>query len=311
MAILMMCVLLLSGCVWQDIFTVLDTFQESPPQTTNIAYASGPDNILDVYLPAQGSGPFPVVMLIHGTEVNKDYFTGTNTVQDLVAQGYAAVSIHYAEPTPTNPNSVMDDAACALAWIHNSSRTYPFDTSNVVVLGHSRGAAMAILLAVIDEPGLLLGNCEYRLPDANWVKGAVGYGGSYAVPAVSFANPNFQKTLQDSVGMTAEQIQALETVLSTVPPEEWRSSPQMPEPLRLLANFLPLAWLDGSEPPILLVHGENDERTPVIESQAFANILAAKGVPLTLVIIPGAFHRLNQDALHDALFTFLDTVTGR
>jgi len=162
----------------------------------------------------------------------------------------------------------------------------------------------------MDDLSPLLQNCAYRLPDSAIIKGVVGYAGAYAIPDVSFANPDFLSNLQQSGGLTDEQIQTIVTLFSTIPPEAWRTSPELPEQLRLFASFMPTAWLDGDEPPFLLVYGELDEHNPVIESQAFADILVAKDTPVTLVAIPGAFHRLNQEALHDPLLRFLAAVTG-
>jgi acetyl esterase/lipase len=303
-AVLLVCLLVLvTGCD-RSIFAV------GRPPVTDVAYASGPDNLLDVYLPGWGSGPFPVVMLIHGTGVGKSYFDGTGTVQDLAANGYAAVTIDYPELTADNPAALINDTACALAWVYNNGGEYPFDTGNVVLMGHSRGASMAALLAAMDDLSPLLQNCAYSLPDSANIKGVVGYGGTYATPETSFSDPDFLSNLQQSGGMTTEQVETIATLFSTIPPEEWRTSPEIPEQLRLLATFMPPAWLDGSEPPFLLVYGENDEFTAPSESQAFARALEAKGIPVTLVAIPGAFHRVNQEALHAPLLRFLAAVTG-
>lgn len=278
-----------------------------PLPVTDVAYGDGANNLLNVYLP-DGPGPFPVVLLFHGTDVSKDYFAGTLTTDDLIANGYAAVSADYRVPTPADPFGAINDAACALAWIYASGDTYPFDTRHVIVLGHSRGAAMAALLGVRDDLTPLLDGCAYTLPSANPVTAVVTYGGNYASQEVSFTDPMFMEALRRMAGMSDEQMQALLAALAAVPPADWRSSPQLPEAVRQFAAFLPLAWLDGSEPPFLVVHGEIDEFAPAAEARVFAQALEAVGVPVTLAVLPGQYHRINQEALHEPLLAFLDQV---
>ena len=52
------------------------------------------------------------------------------------------------------------------------------------------------------------------------------------------------------------------------------------------------AWIDGSEPPILLIHGMADTLCDPVESQAFADLLTAAGVEVQVELIPGARHGL-------------------
>jgi dipeptidyl aminopeptidase/acylaminoacyl peptidase len=111
-------------------------------------------------------------------------------------------------------------------------------------------------------------------------------------------------------GLSDEELQSWFDILSAIPPTQWRNAPDIPEPIRGFASFLPLAWLDGSEAPFLVVHGAIDEIAPAAEAQVFAAALQAAGVPTTLAILPDMYHRLNQEALHDPLFAFLADVTS-
>ncbi len=254
--------------------------------------------------------PFPVLLLIHGTDVDKNYFVGTSTTTDLVDNGYAAVSIHYRAPTLVNSIAPLQDAVCSLAWIYANSQTYPFDTQNIVVFGHSLGAGIAAVMTTLDDLHPLLEGCAYTLPAADAIRGTVTYGGSYGTPEASFSDPTFVYTLKLLAGLNDEEFQSWLDMLSTIPPTQWRSAPDMPEILRQKASYLPLAWLNGNEPPFLVVQGALDELTPVAEAQVFAKTLQAAGVPTTLAILPGMYHRVNQEALHDPLFTFLADVSA-
>ncbi len=264
-----------------------------------------PENRLNVYLP-DGDGPFPTVLLIHGTDVNKNYFADTGTTADLTAHGYAAVSIEYRAPTAENLTAGLQDTLCALAWIYANSRSYAFDTDNIVMFGHSRGGSMATLLATRDDMRPLQGDCPNALPIANNIKAVITYGGSYGTPEVSFSDPFFISVIQQYSGLPEEQITAVFDVLAAVPPSQWLTTPDLPELVQQFAANLPLAWVDESDPPFLVAHGGIDEMAPPSEAEAFDRALRAAGVSSTLAIIPNGFHRVNQEAFHKALFKFLD-----
>lgn len=75
--------------------------------------------------------------------------------------------------------------------------------------------------------------------------------------------------------------------LREVPPADWRESEDISEQARAFARHLPLYWVDGSEVPFLIVHGEADEFVPPGESEAFAAWLQSAGVAAEFVLIPG------------------------
>jgi len=59
------------------------------------------------------------------------------------------------------------------------------------------------------------------------------------------------------------------------------------------ANFV-----DGDEPPFLLVHGDRDHTVDVKNSQELAARLQARGEPATLLVLPGASHFATVSALY-------------
>ncbi len=78
--------------------------------------------------------------------------------------------------------------------------------------------------------------------------------------------------------------------LRGVPPGDWKSSEDLTPEAREFAAGLPLYWIDGSEPPFLILHGDADDIVPPAESQAFADILEEQGVTAEFQPVPGASH---------------------
>lgn len=60
--------------------------------------------------------------------------------------------------------------------------------------------------------------------------------------------------------------------------------------------------------PVLLLHGERDERVPVRQAQAFAAQLAARGAAVTLRIFPNTTHGIPVGDQFREVYPFLDRV---
>ena len=113
----------------------------TPQPIKNISY--NPDWVLDVHLPEAADGPFPTLLLLHGTSQKKSslyplaaYFT---------ERGYAAVSANWMTEVYFPDGSMYPNAFCALAWIHTNAETYGFDPQRVVVFGHSAGGYLGLV----------------------------------------------------------------------------------------------------------------------------------------------------------------------
>ena len=79
------------------------------------------------------------------------------------------------------------------------------------------------------------------------------------------------------------------------------------------AQASPLTWIDGSEPPFLIIHGEADRSIPIEQSQTFAAALQAAGVQTELMLIPDAnhFEIINSQVTLEAALEFLDGLANQ
>ena len=58
--------------------------------------------------------------------------------------------------------------------------------------------------------------------------------------------------------------------------------------------------------PVLLLHGAHDERIPVQQATAFAEILKANGIPLRFKIFPDAGHSIPLEEQYQEVYPFLE-----
>jgi acetyl esterase/lipase len=254
--------------------------------TRDVPYITGgyPEQKLDIYLPTRGDRPFPTLLVIHGGERDKTDLA--HWARHFVEQDYAVVSINYRDMPLFDYPARVQDAFCALAWTHANAGTYGFDPRRVVALGHSVGGTLTAMLGTVDNPDLFTEGCPHQLPEADWIQGAIPFTGVFDyVSAVRFS-PERGSTLKDYFGGDLNQV-----------PETW-------------AEASAATWVDGSEPPFLLIHGMEDDTIELDQSVEFAEILDQAGVDVELLLIPDADHGaiLNSEQSFEAVEDFLATL---
>jgi acetyl esterase/lipase len=273
---------------------------------TNIDYFDG--RRLDVYRPEEGSGPFPTVLVLHGHGYPKGKYTWLG--EALSASGYAVVAPNWGPLELAAENGL-----CALAWTYTNAETYGFDPERIAAFGHSGGGSVAALMATIDDPTQFLQECPYGLPESTAVKGAIAYAGSFFMPEWYLTEgwDSFKPVIESGLQISAEESEEIRQALLDTPPERWLEIAQLGDKGTRLIHTLPPAWIDGTEPPILLIHGAEDTTVAPLESEAFADLLQAAGVEVQMKLIPGAKHGVGPvfpgyDETWNAIVTFLARV---
>ncbi len=238
---------------------------------------------LDVYLPVSGDGPFPTVLLLHGGWDSKRDMAPL--ARYLAERGYAALSINHRDmPYVTYPAPVQD-TFCALAWVHANADAYGFDAEHVFAAGHSTGGSLVAMLGVVDDPALFLQDCPHALPESNWVRGVATYTGIFDYVRVSSFSDDLYNYIVEYMGGTWTEI-----------PETWTEAS-------------PATWIDGSEPPFLLVHGAADRDIFPRETIAFAAMLKDAGVNVEQELVGGASHgEIIRSQYFELVETFVATL---
>lgn len=221
---------------------------------------------MDLYHPDTGTGPAPVVIYIHGggwTGGDKSDGAGMLFTQPLRENGYLVAAINY-RLAPTYPfPAPIEDVKCAVRHLRANAEKYNLDPNRIGVLGGSSGGHLASLLGLADE-------------SAGWDVGQFEDQSSHVDAVVDLWGP---------ADLTRFDYNPSREVYKTVFGAE---NPQDP----ILEKYNPVTYISPDDPPFLILHGEDDETVPPIQSQIFFDQLKAAGVPVELVMVKNAAHSL-------------------
>ena len=140
----------------------------------NLAYASlSPAQKLDLFVPANaGSGPFPLIVRIHGGGFSgADKGPAETDVPAYVARGFAAACINYRLSGEALFPAAAQDAKAAVRWLRAHAADYKLDPDRFAAWGESSGGWLAVMLGVTgDQPTVF---DDFSLGNSN-VSSAVG-----------------------------------------------------------------------------------------------------------------------------------------
>lgn len=245
--------------------------------------ARSPAQRLDIYWPAQGKGPFPVIVAIHGGA----FMMGDKRdvqVQPILAglaRGYAVVSINYRMSGEAIFPALVQDAKAAVRWVRAHAGEYHFNPGRIAAWGGSAGGYISLMVAVTagvpELEDLSLGN-----PDqACEIQAVVDWFGP-----TDFLKMDAQLT-ESELAPTPEGAHN-----AAHSPESLILGRQITEIPELVRAANPETYLHPGAPPCFIQHGLQDDIVPYQQSANFAakatRILGPEKVSLEL--IPGAVH---------------------
>jgi acetyl esterase/lipase len=268
----------------------------------DIPYASlSPAQKLDIYLP-EGSGPFPVIVSIHGGAFMSGDKADVQVVPMLegVKRGYAVVSINYRMSGEAKFPALVHDMKAAIRWIRANAAQWGFDAQRIAAWGGSAGgylAAMAgVSMGVAELEDLSLGNAEQN----SRVQAVVDW----------FGPTDFLKMDEElaEYGFPPSPEMAHDGEHS---PESLLMGAKITEIPERVKAANPESYIRPGVPPFLIQHGTMDDTVPCLQSVYLADkldaVLGAEKV--TLELLESARHgdpRFGSPENLEKVFAFLD-----
>lgn len=234
----------------------------------------GHDLYADFYIPENADKP-PVILWIHGggwKDLNRKWCL----VFPQLERGYAICSVDYRYSDEAPFPAQMLDLKDALLFVKANGDKYGYDGSKVILSGDSAGGHLCSLL------GVSAGNQDWERP-----------GEDYSVQAVvDFCGPcRIGDREMEETGPVSQFLGGCGN-RKTMKGRAGAASPD--------------TYIDGTEPPFLILHGSNDPAVSPDQSRALRNALERAGVPVHMYLVPGGVHGLSGELLDSIIQEFLD-----
>jgi acetyl esterase/lipase len=241
----------------------------------NVTYARA-SNIelkLDLYLPKNRTNPTPTLILFHGGGwVDGQKERNVLFLLPYLAMGWSAINVEYRNGHQAPAPAAVEDTRCALRWITYHAREYSLDSSKFVLTGTSAGGHLALITGMLPPKNVFDRQCVVDGGD-RWNTANV------PEPKVAAIVNWF------GIGDVADIVEGPNAKNYA---REWFGS--MSNPQQLAQQLSPVNYVRAGLPPIITIHGENDDIAPYSHAVRLHAMLDKAGVPNKLVTIKGRKH---------------------
>lgn len=244
---------------------------------------------LDLYLPDEGDGPFPLVMFIHGGGWRRGDKRDTQMqgFLKLLKQGYAVASINWRLSFEAVFPACLYDCKAAVRYLRANAEKLHIDPTRIAAAGGSAGAHLALLLATTggnsEMEDLSMGNREQ---DSS-VQCVISW-----FAATDLVNLYDQVLANEKEGIINISDNSFALDDPEAPSSLILGGPLNELKLGQIRDASPIYSIHDQMPPILLQHGKVDFIVPRQQSVTFyEKAVAAVGKDkVELTIIDTALH---------------------
>jgi len=236
-------------CVVLAVFPLLSYAEDSRELTVvrDIEYARVGEHSLrlDLHVPPAKPQP-PLIVWVHGGA----WRSGSKSnmpLSTLVEEGYPIASVDYRLSTQARFPAQIHDLKAAIRFLRAHGTNWRVSPTKIIIAGDSAGAHLAALVGVSNGHAELEGNVGTNLVTSSDVQGIISfYGAANLTTILSQSTPH---------GLSV-RIPALELLLG--------GQPTNVVDLARLAS--PVFHVDPKDPPLLLLHGDQDPQMPIDQS---------------------------------------------
>lgn len=236
----------------------------------NIVYAEtdGKKLQLDIYKPTIKKDPYLIVW-VHGGAWN----TGSkeNPPLGLLSFGYALASVDFRASTEKPFPADVHDIKAAIRFLRANASNYGYKSDKIIIWGSSSGGHLAALVATTNNNATLEGNLGNFTNTSSSVQACIDF----------FGPTNFLTILNQSTphGLNV-RLPALAILLGK----------PLDQVTELAKTASPVFQVDANDPPLFIVHGEQDNQVPINQSIELMSIYKSKNLKVQIEFIPNAGH---------------------
>lgn len=253
----------------------------------NVEY-SNPDEQhlqMDIAHPAEGNGPFPAILCIHGGGFRAGTRQGySGLIQKFAERGYVAATVTYRLAPKYQFPAAVYDVKAAVRFLRANAAKYHIDPNRIGVTGGSAGGHLAQFLGVTAGVKQFEGDGG-NPQESSRVQCVVNY----------YGPSDFTK----SYGKSVDAAEVLPLFLGG----------NLEQARQRHIESSPLYWVTPNAAPTLFVHGTMDNYVAFEQATWIVDRMKAAGVETEFMPIEGAGHGFKgEDAKRadDAMFAYFD-----
>ena len=223
--------------------------------------------------PTQNNGPDPALIFIHGggwKSGGRGQFY--DEIGDAAQDGYVAVTITHRLTEPTTADgqvkypwpAAIHDVKCSIRYLRANASRFHLDPHKIGITGHSSGGHLALMAGLTDKSDSLEGPGGHQEVSSR-VQAVVSMSGVTAMSTFYYV-PDLTPYVERLMGGAPDQY-----------PERYMEAS-------------PVHYVSSDDPPVMSIHGEDDETVPIAQPKALDRAFEAFPVSHRLVILKNQSH---------------------
>jgi acetyl esterase/lipase len=243
----------------------------APSLQADIAYArsgAGEALLLDLYLPE--SADAPLVVWVHGgawENGNKSAMP----LAPLIEKGFAVASLDFSPASKARFPGQVHEIKAAIRFLRAEAKRFGYDADRIAIAGASSGAHLAAVVGTSNGHPELEGTLGDHRGESSEVHAILSYFAATNLTTIFAQSTPFGLNIREP---------AVTRLLGAAPKDA--------DALARLAS--PVFQVDRSDPPLLLLHGDQDPQMPINQSHELEGAYEREGLEVDFIVVHGAAH---------------------
>jgi acetyl esterase/lipase len=241
---------------------------------------------MDVFTPKQDANGAAVIYVMSGGWFSAHEFINPAFFETFLHRGYTVFAVvHGSQPKFTIPE-IIEDMHRAVRFIRYSADRFHIDPDRIGIAGGSAGGHLSLMIATAGKSGA----ADAKDP-IDRVSSRVQAVGCFFPPTdfMNYGGPGRDvfKALQAELAAFKAPFDFVELDPKTKQLVLVRDEEQR---LQITREISPVTHVTKDDPPTLIIHGDADKLVPIQQSEEMKKKLEECGVPVKLIVKPGAGH---------------------
>jgi acetyl esterase/lipase len=269
--------------------------EAAPTVETDIEYTNvaGTPLRLDLYRPEPATGG-PLLVYVHGGAWEAGSKAGM-PLTALVERGYTIASLDFRPASQAPFPGQVHEIKAAIRFLRAEAERRGYDATRIGIVGVSSGGHLAAVVGLSNGDPELEGTLGQHRGESSAVQAIVSYFGASNLTTILAQSTPFGLGVREP---------ALKRLLGALPKDNDA----------LARRASPVFLVDAADPPLLLLHGDQDPQMPINQSHELHGAYEQRGLAADFIVVHGAGHggeQFYEPHNIERVATFLDTYLRR